>query len=145
MSISMQAEALARTRIIQLQGGGLRFLDALQTSQCEFRVVTRPPCGTCAPRWKVVALGDGVSAIAHLSSGRYLAAHESDALDFAAVARPRRDDDSQRWRIEDFGGGFATIEQVSTGRFLEAMVDGDFIVVTRPAGSSEQTWRIGEP
>ncbi len=33
----------------------------------------------------------------------------------------------------------------ASGRFLEATVDGDFIVVTRQAGDSEQTWRIGCP
>ena len=99
MSITMHTVAKANTRIIRLQGGGLRFLDAHEIPQKDFQVVTRPFQGF---------------------------------------------DTTQHWRITDTGNG-STIQQVSSRRFLEAILDGDFEVVTRPLGSSEQTWRIGEP
>jgi hypothetical protein len=123
--------------IVRLQGGGLRFLDAHES-----HVITRPLRDVDrGQHWEVTDLGDGVSTIQQVSSGRFLAVHGNQRV----VTRARRDSASQRWRIEDFGGGFATIEHVGSGRFLEATVEGDFTVVMRPAGDSEQTWRIGDP
>ena len=75
-----------------------------------------------------------MSTIQQVSSGRFLDAHEIGELDFRVVTRPQQDNDTQFWRIQDFGGGFISIQQVSSGRFLEATLDGDFYVVTRPAG-----------
>jgi hypothetical protein len=132
--------AKANTRIIRLQGGGLRFLDA-----DEIQVVTRPFQGfDTAQHWRITDTGNG-NTIEQLSSGRFLDAQEIGELDFRAVTRPRQDTESQLWHIEDFGGGFITVQQVSSGRFLEATLDGDFDVVARPLGSTEQTWRIGDP
>ncbi|WP_123024915.1 RICIN domain-containing protein [Mycolicibacterium stellerae] len=145
MSITTNEEAVA-TRVVRLQGGGLRFLDAHQTAQKDCQVFTRAFQGSDASQhWRVTELGGGVSTIQQVSSGRFLDAHEIGDLDFRVVTRPRQDSDTQRWRIQDFGGGFISIEQVSSGRFLEATLGGDFTVVTRPAISSEQTWRIGDP
>ena len=95
--------------------------------------------------WRINDLGGGVSTIQQVSSGRFLDAHEIPELDFRVVTRPQQDNDTQLWRIQDFGGGFVTIQQVSSGRFLEATLDGDFNVVTRPQGSDQQTWRVGDP
>jgi hypothetical protein len=131
------------TPIVRLQGGGLRFLDA---QHGDALVVTRPCKGVDATQhWRLIDLGDGVSTIQQVSSGRYLDARGAEDTDVRVVTRVRRNSDTQRWRICDFGGGFATIQQVSSGRFLEATIEGDFDVVMRPAGSNEQTWRIGDP
>lgn len=146
MTITTSAGQRANTRIVRLQGGGLRFLDAREIAKSDLQVVTRPFQGFDETQhWRITDLGDGTNTIEHVSSGRFLDAHEIAELDFRAVTRPRQNSDTQRWRILDFGGGFASIQQVSSGRFLEATVDGDFIVVTRRAGNSEQTWRIGHP
>jgi hypothetical protein len=145
MSITTSEEAVA-TRIVRLQGGGLRFLDAHESPHEDFQVVTRAYQDVGSTQhWRVVDLGCGVCTIEQVSSGRFLAAYEVGARDFRVVTRPRHDSDSQRWRIEDFGSGFISIQQVSTGRFLEATLGGDFSVVARPAVSTEQTWRIGGP
>ncbi len=144
MSITTPASTQADTRIIRLQGGGLRFLDAHEIRQNDYQVVTRQFQGFDATQhWRVTDLGGGFATIQQVSSGRFLDAYEVAELDFRVVTRSRQDNDTQRWRIEDFGGGFATIQQVSSGRFLEATVHGDFTVVTRSAGNSEQIWRIG--
>jgi hypothetical protein len=146
MSITMPASTQVHTRILRLQGGGLRFLDSREMPHEGFQVVTRPFVGLdTIQHWRVTELGGDLSTIQQVSSGRFLDAHEMSESDFRVVTRPRRDDDTQRWRIQDFGGGFISIQQVSSERFLEATVDGDFTVVTRPAGNSEQTWRIGGP
>lgn len=100
MSVTMPAGTQVRTRVLRLQGGGLRFLDSQEMPDESFQVVTRP-------------------------------------FDTRAT--------TQHWRVIELGGDVSTIQQVSSGRFLEATVDGDFTVVTRPAGNSEQTWRIGGP
>jgi hypothetical protein len=136
----------ANTRVVRLQGGGLRFLDVHDAARGDVKVVTRPFHGFDATQyWRLIDLGGGECCIQHASSGRFLDAYEVAARDFRAITRPRRGNDTQRWRLEDLGGGFVTVQQVSSGRFLEAVVDGDFGVVTRPAGDNEQTWRIGEP
>jgi hypothetical protein len=145
MSITTYEEAVA-TRIVRLQGGGLRFLDAHETAHEDFQVMTRAYQGVDSTQhWRVTDLGFGVCTIRQVSSGRFLDAHGVSARDFRVVTRPRQESDSQSWRIEDFGGGFISIQQVSSGRFLEATVGGDFLVVARPAVSNEQTWRIGGP
>jgi Ricin-type beta-trefoil lectin domain-like len=145
MSITTNKEAVA-TRIVRLQGGGLRFLDAHESAANDFQVVTRAFQGfDTTQHWRVTDLGDDVSTIQQISSGRFLDAHETGEPDFGVVARPQQDNDTQLWRIQDFGGGFISIQQVSSGRFLEATLAGDFRVVTRPVVSSEQTWRIGDP
>jgi hypothetical protein len=145
MSITTNEEAVA-TRIIRLQGGGLRFLDTHERAAHDFQVVTRAFQGfDTTQHWRVTDLGGDVSTIQQVSSGRFLDAHETGGLDSWVVTRPQQDNDTQLWRIQDFGGGFISIQQVSSGRFLEATLAGDFKVVTRPVVSSEQTWRIGDP
>lgn len=146
MSITMPAGTQVHTRIVRLQGGGLRFLDSRATPHEGFQVVTTPlDILDATQHWRVTDLGGDVSTIQQVSSGRFLDAREAPESDFSVVTRPHRDGETQRWRIQDFGGGFISIQQVSNGRFLEATVNGDFIVVTRQAGDSEQTWRIGCP
>jgi Ricin-type beta-trefoil lectin domain-like len=142
MTITLTNDAAVDTRIVRLQGGGLRYLDAQPRTQ----VVTRTyRDADAAQHWRVTEGSAGVCTIQQVSTGRFLDAYAIEKLDFLVVTRPLRDSDTQRWRIEDFGGGFAIIQQVSSGRFLEATLDGNFAVVTRPAGNSEQTWRIRAP
>lgn len=146
MTITTDAAKRANTHTVRLQGGGLRFLDAPEVSQEEFRVVTRPLRRfDTSQHWRITDLEDGTCTIQQVSSGRFLDAHQTAGPDFCAVTVAVRDADTQRWRIDDFGGGFATIQQVSSGRFLEAKVDGEFNVVARLSPSSEQTWRFGTP
>jgi hypothetical protein len=143
MTITTTPERAVATHVVRLQGGGLRFLDAV-TSRRDWEVVTRPFQGfDNTQHWRVIDKGDGLSTIQQVSSGRFLDAHDAEELDFPVVTRPQQDNDTQLWRIQDFGGGFITIQQVSSGRFLEATVTGDFRVVARSAPSSEQTWRVG--
>ena len=130
--------------IRRLQGGGLRFLDAHEIPQRDFNVVTRAFQNNTTQHWRLTNLGGGVHTIVQVSSGRFLDAHEIPSLDFRVVTRPQQNNDTQRWRLFGFGGGFFTIQQVSSGRFLEATLDGDFQVVTRPSGSDQQTWRLGD-
>ena len=146
MSITMPAGTQVHTRIVRLQGGGLRFLDSLAMPHDDFQVVTTPLDSLDAgQRWRVIDLGGDVSAIQQVSTGRFLDTREAPGSDFSVVTRPRGDGATQCWRIQDFGGGFISIQQVSCGLCLEATVDGDFTVVVRQAGDSEQTWRIGCP
>lgn len=135
----------AATRIVRLQGGGLRFLDAHEIPQKDFQVVTRPFQGfDTTQHWRLTDMGGGLHTIQQVSSGRFLDAHEIPQLNFRVVTRAQQNNDTQLWRVQEFGGGFVTIQQVSSGRFLEATLTGDFQVVTRPQGSDQQTWRVGD-
>ena len=141
-----ESEVAVATRVVRLQGGGLRFLDVDGTAHGDVRVVTRVYRGfDSTQQWRVTDLGSGMCTIQQVSSGRFLDAPEVGARNFRVVTRPQQKRGTQIWRIEDFGGGFISIQQVSSGRFLEATLGGDFSVVARPAVSNEQTWRIGDP
>jgi len=142
-----ESEVAVATRVVRLQGGGLRFLDVDGTAHGgDLRVVTRVHQGfDSTQQWRVTDLGSGMCTIQQVSSGRFLDAPEVGARNFRVVTRPQQKRGTQIWRIEDFGGGFISIQQVSSGRFLEATLGGDFSVVARPAVSNEQTWRIGDP
>jgi len=132
-------------QVVRWQGGGLNFLDAHEISERDFNVVTRPFQNNNTQHWRVTNVSGNVHTIVQVSSGRFLDAHEIASLDFRVVTRPQQNNDTQRWRLLAFGGGFFTIQQVSSGRFLEATATGDFQVVTRPTGSNQQTWRLGDP
>ena len=145
-TLAAEKSVAASSRIVRLQGGGLRFLDAHEIPQLDFNVVTRSYQNNNTQHWRLTKVGGNVHTIVQVSSGRFLDAHEIASLNFRVVTRPQQNNDTQRWRLFDFGGGFFTIQQVSSGRFLEATLDGDFQVVTRPAsGSDQQTWRRGRP
>lgn len=144
LTVEVTVAEFAPSRIVRLQGGGLRFLDAHEIPQKDYQVVTRPFQGfDTTQHWRITDWGNG-STIQQVSSGRFLDAHEIAELDFRVVTRPQQDNDTQLWRIQEFGGGFVTIQQISSGRFLEATLTGDFNVVTRPQGSDQQTWRVGD-
>jgi Ricin-type beta-trefoil lectin domain-like len=146
MALTVPATAHADSQTVRLQGGGIRFLDAHEIPDLDFNVVTRPfQSFDTTQHWRMNDLGGGINTIQQVSSGRFLDAHEIAELDFRVVTRPQQDNDTQRWRVQNFGGGFVTIQHVSSGRFLEATLDGDFQVVSRPQGSQQQEWRLGDP
>ena len=83
----------APSRIVRLQGGGLRFLDAHEIPQKDFQVVTRPFQGfDTTQHWRITDWGNG-STIQQVSSGRFLDAHEIAELDFRVVTRPQQDNE----------------------------------------------------
>ena len=154
-----KAESVAVSpRIVRLQGGGLRFLDAHEISQLDFNVVTRPFQNNNTQHWRLTNLGGNVHTIQHVSNGRFLDAHEIASLNFRVVTRKEQNEPgntTQHWRLLDFGGGFFQIQQVSSKRFLEAALDenipsGDplrFQVVTGDPNvpNNQQVWRLGDP
>ena len=126
-------------------GSGPRCLDAWESQQEDFNVVTRGFQNNNTQRWMLTNVGGDLYTIMQISSGRYLDAHEIEGLDFRAVTRPQQNNNTQLWRLIDFGGAFFTIQQLSSGRALEAnLTDADYFqVVTRPAsGNDLQVWRI---
>jgi hypothetical protein len=140
------AEAQA-TRIVEIQGGGLLFLDAHETAARDYNVVLRQYQGNFSQRWLLTDLGGGFVTLMQMNTGRYLDAHEIPELDFRVVTRPQQTFDStQLWRVVEYGGGFVTIQHVNTGLFLEPYLDPtmDFQVVLRPErfGDNLQLWRM---
>ena len=145
-TLTAEKSVAASSRIVRLQGGGLRFLDAHEIPQLDFDVVTRSFQNNNTQHWRLTNVGGNVHTIQQVSNGRFLDAHEISSLSFRVVTRTQQNNDTQRWILLDFGGNFFTIQQVSSGRFLEATLDGDFQVVTRAAPDSNQTvWRLGTP
>jgi Ricin-type beta-trefoil lectin domain-like len=140
-----EKSVVASPRIVRLQGGGLRFLDAHEIPQLDFNVVTRPFQNNNTQHWKLTNVGGNVHTIQQVSNNRFLDAHEIASLDFRVVTRTQQNNDTQRWRLMDFGGGFFQIQQVSSGRFLKATLNGDFQVVTGPVDNDLTTWRQGDP
>ena len=79
-----------------------------------------------------------------LSSSAYTVSINTSVDDHRAVTVSGAVDDSQRWDLSPIGT-VCSLRHKSSGRFLEATLDGDFQIVTRPQGSDQQTWRLGEP
>ena len=143
---TVEKSVAASSRIVRLQGGGLRFLDAHEIPQLDFNVVTRSFQNNNTQHWRLTNVGGNVHTIQQVSNGRFLDAHEISSLSFRVVTRTQQNNDTQRWRLLDFGGGFFQIQQVSNGRFLEATLNEDFQVVTRATADTDQvTWRQGDP
>ena len=101
MSITMPAVTSVHTRIVRLQGGGLRFLDSRAMPHEGFQVVTTPLDSLDETQhWRVIDLGGDVSAIQQVSSGRFLDARKARESDSSVVTRPRRDGErGLRWRV----------------------------------------------
>src|SRR3954454_2200970 len=118
---TVEKSVAASSRIVRLQGGGLRCLDAHEIPQLDFNVVTRSFQNNNTQHWRLTNVGGNVHTIQQVSSGRFLDAHEISSFSFRVVTRGQQNfDNSQRWILLDFGGNFFTIQQVSSGRFLEA-------------------------
>ena len=130
--------------IQQGRGRRRRFLDAFETEQEDFGVITRLNRDDNLQRWVLTDMGGGSCTLMQASGSRYLDAHEIDGLDFRVVTRRRQGNDTQLWRLIDVDGGVA-IRQESSGRVLQTKgtTTGDFPVVTRPLSvDAAQRWRI---
>jgi hypothetical protein len=124
--------------IRQLSNG--RYLDAHDTVDWDFRVVTRPSQHNATQRWIFRHEGDRTFTIQQQQTGRFLDAHDTANLDFAVVTRPPQPNTTQRWLVTHLGGSVYAIQQVSTSRYLDAyQAEGhDFGSVTRPAQTGTQ-------
>lgn len=123
-----------------------RYLDAYQSSNRDFEVVTRPSQNNNTQRWELTPIGR-VFAIRQASTGRYLDAYQSSSKDFSAVTRTPQNNDTQLWVVTHLDPtlGRYTIQQLSSGRFLDAHTNSakDFDVVTRAAQSNDtQNWSL---
>jgi hypothetical protein len=88
----------ASVRIVPLQGGRLRFLDAHEISSLKFRVVTRPQQNNDTQRWRLLDFGGGFFQIQQVSNGRFLEATFDG--DFQVVTGPA-DNNQTNWRQGD--------------------------------------------
>lgn len=123
-----------------------RYLDAHESSNRDFAVVTRSSQNNNSQRWELTPIGR-VYAIRQESTGRFLDAHESEANDFSAVTRDAQNNDTQLWVVThlDEQLGRYTIQQLSNGRFLDAHVvsSNDYGAVTRASQSNDtQNWSL---
>lgn len=138
---------IEESSIVEIQGGGLMFLDAHETPDRDYNVVLRTYQGNDSQRWLMTDMGGGLYTFMQMNTGRYLDAHEIPELDYRVVTRPRQTfDQTQLWRVYDYGGGFVTIQHYNTGLFLEPTLDPayDHQVVLRPErpGDNLQVWRM---
>jgi Astacin (Peptidase family M12A)/Ricin-type beta-trefoil lectin domain-like len=125
-----------------------RFVDAHESSDKDFRLVTRSSQNNDSQRWLVSPLG-GVFTIQQLSNRRFVDAHEHSGLDFGLVTRTAQNNDTQKWVAIHQGylerGNLFTLRQLSSRRLMDAHQDGghDFAVVTRDSsGSENQKWIV---
>jgi Ricin-type beta-trefoil lectin domain len=122
-----------------------RYLDAHDTSDKDFAVVTRPRQDNTTQRWMFRSVGNRIYTIQQQSTTRHLDAHDTQDKDFAVVTRPRQDNTTQRWIVTALGSDTYTIQQQSTRRYLDAhdTSNKDFAVVTRPRqDNTTQRWII---
>lgn len=142
------APVSAQVTIVTIQQSNTgRFVDAHETADQDYRIVTRAAQNNDTQRWIMTPVG-GSYTFQQVSTGRYWDAHESANNDFRLVTRPAQNDLTQRWRVTSVGGGLVTMQQVSNGRFVDAYStsDGDFGLVTREdsflAAAGSREWRI---
>jgi hypothetical protein len=123
-----------------------RFVDAHESADQDFRLVTRPAQNNDTQRWIFSPVG-GVYTIRQRSNLRYVDAHEDASQDFRLVTRPAQNNDTQRWVVLPVGGGGFTMRQLSTLRFVDAHEsrDQDFRLVTRPRQNNDtQVWLFNQ-
>jgi hypothetical protein len=121
-----------------------RFVDAHESADQDFRLVTRPAQNNDTQRWLLGEVGANIFTIRQRSNGRFVDAHESADQDFRLVTRPAQNNDTQRWIFSPVGGVY-TIRQRSNLRYVDAheSADQDFRLVTRPAQNNDtQRWVV---
>ena len=123
-----------------------RYLDAYESSNRDFSVVTRTSQNNNTQRWELTPIGR-VYTIRQASTGRFMDAHENATKDFSVVTRNAQNNDTQLWVVThlDESLGRYTIQQLSSGRFLDAHTHSakDFDVVTRAAQFNDtQNWSL---
>ena len=146
-SVAMQAAAVAslpKGLSIQHVSSG-RFLDAYQSGDKDFRLVTRSKQSDDSQQWILKLLGNNTYTLQQKSTGLYVDAHESVEQDYALVTRAAQGNSTQQWMLKSLGNDLYTIQQKSNGRYVDAHenAEKDFQVVTRPAqNNSTQKWRL---
>ena len=96
------ASAQAIVTIQQVSSG--RYMDAHETSNEDFRVVTRTAQNNDTQRWIMTSAGASYT-FQQVSTGRYLDAYLTENQDFQLVTRPAQNDTTQQWVLTDLGGG----------------------------------------
>ena len=128
------------------QKSSMRYLDAYQASNKDYRLVTRPKRERDSQLWVLKSVRKNVFTLQQKSKiTRYIDAHEYQAKDFGLVTRPKQNNNTQRWIIKDTGNGLYTMQQVSNRRYVDAhdTANRDFEIVTRPyQNNNTQRWLI---
>lgn len=150
--VAMQTQPSAEGRVQQdppplsgihtlRQSSSGRFVDAHDTPDKDFRVVTRPRQDNATQRWIFRHVSGRTYTIQQEHTGHFLDAHDTEDRDFAVVTRPMQSNTTQRWLVTHVGSNLYAIQQLSTRRFLDAheTKDRDFAVVTRPQQSGQQS------
>lgn len=142
---SIALPALRGSYTIQ-QKSNSRFVDAHESANNDFNVVTRTAQNNNTQRWVFTPAGQ-VCTVQQASNGRFVDAHESSSNDFNVVTRPAQNNDTQRWVLRPVPDRLSsyTIQQLRNGRFLDAYVtsDKDFSAVTRTAQNNDtQRWTL---
>ncbi len=98
-----------------------RYLDAFESKNKDFAVVTRRKQNNATQKWNLNLVGK-VFTIQQKSSGRFLDAYSSANRDYSCVTRTAQNNDTQRWVILPSSNhlGTYTIQQLSNNRFLDA-------------------------
>ncbi|MEM7479797.1 MAG: RICIN domain-containing protein [Acidobacteriota bacterium] len=120
-----------------------RFLDAYQSSNRDFSVVTRTSQNNHTQRWVITPVG-GVYTVQQVINGRFVDAYESQSNNYSVTTRRAQNNDTQRWVLRPVADRLSTytIQQLSTSRFLDAYTSGnDFLAVTRTEQNNDtQRW-----
>ncbi len=129
---------------IQQKSNG-RYVDAHQSSNNDYCLVTRLAQDNDTQRWILMLLGNNTYTMQQMSNGRYVDAHQSSNNDYRLVTRPAQNSNTQRWILTLLGNNTYTMQQKSNGRYVDAHEGSnkDYHLVTRPAQNNDtQRWLI---
>jgi hypothetical protein len=142
VAMQIQTQVLHGIYTIQQQSTQ-RYLDAHDTANKDYRVVTRPRQDNATQRWFLTRVTGNTYRIRQQSTLRYVDAHDTADRDFAIVTRPYQPNATQEWLITPAGDGTYVIMHAYTRRYLDAhdTANWDFGAVTRPAQpNTTQRW-----
>ena len=118
-SVPQDPPPLSGAHTIQQRSNG-RYLDAHDTPDRDFGVVTRPRQDNATQRWVFRRESGRTYTIQQEHTGRFLDAHDTADRDFRVVTRPPQSNTTQRWLVTHLGGDVYAIQQLNTRRFLDA-------------------------
>lgn len=127
------------------QKSTMRYLDAHESADKDYRLVTRTKQSNNTQHWILTSLGNDIFTLRQGSNGRFADAHEHSKKDFGLVTRTKQNNNTQRWIVKGVANGLFTIQQKSNGRYVDAHVttSRDFEVVTRTFQDNDtQRWLI---
>ncbi len=127
------------------QKSTMRYLDAHESADKDYRLVTRAKQNNKTQHWKLTSHGNDIFTLNQESNGRFADAHEYSKKDFGLVTRTKQNNDTQLWIIRGVADGLFTIRQKSNGRYVDAHVtkNRDYEVVTRTfQDNNTQRWLI---